>query len=130
VAIDNIAFTVSNPGTVQLHNFNDTVIVRLEKLREGKYVVFGRVVIHNSDGDNQNASAAVTTLDGATQLDRADVRIAGGGGAIDQAVSLQATYTLPSPGTDSTVDIRCATYNGAAVEASLFAILVDGIETQ
>jgi hypothetical protein len=122
--IDNIAFTNSNVGVVTLANFNDVVAVRLRVRDEGKYVIFGRVVISNWDGDAQNASARLTTFDGATELDRADVRVDGSG---LQSISLQGTLTLPSPNSNAIVDIRCSTFKGGALESTLFAILVDGL---
>jgi hypothetical protein len=87
--IDNIAFYGTNPGSVILHNFADSVVVRVD-LRPtdvGKFVVFGRVVIQNWDGDSQFATARLTTLDGKTELDTVTVRLQDG--VVSQSVSLQ-----------------------------------------
>jgi hypothetical protein len=51
-----------------LHNFGDTEILRLWVPDAVIFVVFGRVVISNADGDPQNATARLTTFDGATEL--------------------------------------------------------------
>jgi hypothetical protein len=51
-----------------LHNFDDTEIPRLWVPDAGIFVVFGRVVISNADGDPQNATARLATFDGATEL--------------------------------------------------------------
>jgi hypothetical protein len=129
--IDNIAFHSQRGGIVSLHNFADTQILQLEVRDAGKYVVFGKVVITNGDGDNQNASARLTTFNGATEIDRADVRIGAHGHADSLAISLQATLTLPSPQgappANNIIDMRCATFSGSAREAALFAILVDDL---
>ena len=67
----------------------------------------------------------MTTSDEAITLDRADFRIAEGGNGNSQVVSLQAAVSLPLHG--QIIDIRCATFNGVAREASLIAIQVDGL---
>ena len=92
----------------------------------GKFVIVGRVVIMNHDGDSQFATARLTTLDGKTELDKVGVRI--GGVSETQAISLQAVMELgPGKNTDPIVDIRCATYKGLAEHASLLAIQVDDL---
>lgn len=123
MSIQNIAFTETHEGIVTLDNFNDKVVVRLRIPDAGKFVVFGRVVITNYDGDPQNANARLTTFDGATEIDRVNVRITRG----DHSISLQGTLSLPSPASNNIVDIRCATYKGLAREATLFAISVDDL---
>jgi hypothetical protein len=126
MAIPNIAFTNTHVGIVPLNHFADQMVVQLTVRDSGKYVVFGRVVITNWDGDPQNASARLTTHDQATELDRADVRIDSKSCA--QSISLQGTLILPSKTENSIIDIRCSTYNGVAQEATLFAILVDDLK--
>ena len=53
-----------NAGITPLHNFGDTDILRLRAPDVGIFVVVGRAVISNADGD-QNATARLTTFDGA-----------------------------------------------------------------
>ena len=91
--IDNIVYTASNSGGENLNNFVDTVIVRLRVQDAGQFLILGKVVILNDDGDFQEADARLTTLDGETELDRADVRIGPAGGSFTgaQEISLQAT---------------------------------------
>jgi hypothetical protein len=74
------AFTAVNAGKASLGGNNEEkVLVRLQ-LGSGKFIVFGRVLIANlDDGSSQNAGARLTTFDGATELDRADVRISPAG---------------------------------------------------
>ncbi|SAL06209.1 hypothetical protein AWB78_07940 [Caballeronia calidae] len=51
------AFSKSNS---QLHNFSDTVVVKLELTREGgKWVITGRAIVRNWDGDVQGATAKI-----------------------------------------------------------------------
>jgi hypothetical protein len=93
----------------------------------GHFVVFGRVVIQNFDGSNQNASAQL--LKSGTVIDRANVRIAGeDSGDLSQcgaqSISLQGRVTVTGK-SDYGVSIQCSTYNGLATEAMLFAVLVD-----
>src|SRR5437899_3037991 len=73
-----IAFVNSDTNGKGLQNFNDVVLIRLGLPEPGLYMIFGRVVIRNDDGDAQAASAQSTVLDGADRVDRADVRIPGG----------------------------------------------------
>jgi hypothetical protein len=111
------------PGNVGLANFNDVTVLRLE-LTRGLWVIMGRVVMGNDDGDGQNASARLTTADGSIELDRADLRLDKGGEGSEAAVSLQATLSTAK----QIVDIRCATFKGHARQASLIAFTVDQIE--
>jgi hypothetical protein len=113
-----IAFVNSNEGGPPLNNFNDVVVLRLQ-VKPGTYVVFGRVVILNQDGDPQNASARVTSKDGSNLIDKVEVRIPGR--TTRSSVSLQGTVRVDQ--TDL-VDIRCSTFNGQATNSSLFAIEV------
>jgi hypothetical protein len=59
-------------------------------------------------------------------LDRADIRLNGDDdnpGA--QEISLQATLILDEQSPDRIVDLRAQTYNGGAVQSSIYAIQVD-----
>jgi hypothetical protein len=115
------AFVNSDPSEHYLQNNNDVVLIRLGLAEPGVYVVFGRVVILNMDGDAQNASARITAQDGADQVDRADVRLPGGS---SQTIYLQGTARVDA-GSPQIVDIRCSTFKGTASQSSLFAIHVD-----
>jgi hypothetical protein len=123
-----IAFTNTNPSITPLNNFNEQVVVRLRVPDSGEYVIFGRLVIINEDGDPQNAGARLTTFDGVTELDKADVRLDSVSDGGSQAISLQATLHLPSHEANDVIDIRCGTFSGAARNATLFAISVDGLQ--
>jgi hypothetical protein len=72
-------------------NFGDTEILRLRVPDAGIFVVVGRVLISNADGDRQSATARLTAFDGAIELDRADVRIGKGGDADSVSISLRGS---------------------------------------
>jgi hypothetical protein len=114
-------------GPVQLHNFGDTIVVRI-KLDAGIWAIFGKVVIHNVDRDPQYASAKLAARDGSLTLDLTSIQIPGArsdsptGSGWAQALSVQGILTLPG---EDFVHIACATYKGVAREAQLIAIQVD-----
>jgi hypothetical protein len=116
------AFANSNPNGQGLQHNNDVVLLRLSLNEPGLYLIFGRVVIRNDDGDAQAASARSTVKDGADLVDRTDVRIPGGQGT--QALHLQGTARV-NPGTTEIVDIRCSTFRGFASQSSLLALQID-----
>jgi hypothetical protein len=135
MAIDNIAYATHQVGTVTLAG-KETVVLTL-KLPQGalgSYVIFGRVVMENLDGSSQPAEATLTTLGGATVLDKVDIRLAADDSppnideAGGQSISLQATMILAREGSNISISIRCTTLNGLAREAKLFAISVDKVD--
>ena len=113
--------TIDLGTSVPLRNFNETILVAV-RVPKGKYVVFGKVSISNADGDSQNAGARLTSKDGLNTIDRADVRLNGGG---TQSVSVQGT--LPVDSETEIVDLRGTTFNGAASGATLIVISVDDL---
>jgi hypothetical protein len=131
--IANIAVFNSANG-IGLGNFDETRVVQLQlpplppgpPPQVGRYVLFGKVVIANRDGDPQNASARMIT-DGAIELDRVDVRIAEQGQNDRQTITLLGHFTqnVGRP----IIDIRCATFDGEASQADLYAIRVDELQS-
>lgn len=114
-----------------LREFEEKVILRLNVRDDvGNYLIIGKVILTNQDGDYQDARARLTTLEGKTNLDRADVRIGPYNepsvGA--QEISLQATMSLPSSYTSPYVELRCSTFAGSAQHAKLYAVQVDDIQ--
>lgn len=102
--VSNLLVTAT--GSTQLHHFNDEVVVRLALPAEkvGIWMLIGRVLIWNGDGDQQAANARLTTDDGATVLDLVDVP------------SLQYPYARLPPGVSGSrasrrVDRRPALFN-------------------
>ncbi|SFI90299.1 hypothetical protein [Nitrosomonas sp. Nm34] len=102
--------------------------VDLERINN--YVVFGKVLIQNWDGDSQAASARLSIFDGFVILDRSDFRLE----SIQYiSLSLQGTIDMEKlKNNELIVDLRCSTYNGIAKNASLIVIGVPGniINTQ
>ena len=126
--VDNIVFFGTHTNVVSLHNFADNVVLRvdLRPIDSGKFVVWGRVAIMNYDGSSQMATARLTTLDGATELDRADVRLGEVSESDTQAISLQAVLELGvDQKTNTIIDLRCSTFRGHAHQASLLVMRVD-----
>ncbi len=116
-----LAYANSDQGGQALLNNNDVVLLRLGLSMPGTYLVFGRVMVANGDGDAQAASARSCIRDGSDLVDRADVRIPGDA---SQTIHLQGTARVDA-GRAELVDIRCSTFRGYAGESSLLAIQVD-----
>src|SRR6266536_5610474 len=112
-----IAFVNSNPDIISLGHNADQAVLRLA-IGPGTYLVFGRVVVGNGDGDQQIAGARLTSKDGVNPMDAVQVRIPGG---TAQTLCLQGTLIV-APGSTDIVDIRCGTFRGSAGQSSLFAI--------
>jgi hypothetical protein len=125
-----IVFGQHEDNLIFLNNNDDTIIVRLP-LPVGSYVIIGKTVLSNNDGhDPQNAMARLTTMDGATVLDRADIRINQRDDADNgaQEVSLQAVLELTNDTPDRIVDLRAQSYSGGAQQTKLYAIQVDALK--
>jgi len=128
---DNRVFIATRADDVDLLDFRDTVILRLRFPEQGNFVMLGKVVITNiDDSADQNATVRLTTLDGETELDRAEIRIGKGNDSDNgaQSVSLQATLSLPADTANEIVDLRCSTSKGHARFASLFAVQVGDLK--
>ncbi len=124
--MSSVAYYNFNQMPPALHHFHDTVCAKIT-LRAGKYVLFAKAQLQNFDGDNQNADARLTALQGNAQIDQVTVRLGGLGDSYYMgSVSLLGTWTVQD---DDTIEVRCATYNGNAVWVSLVAMLVDKLLT-
>jgi hypothetical protein len=111
-----------------LAGFRETTVLTLFIPEDvGTYLIIAKVVLGNDDADFQPASAFLTTLDGQTTLDRADVVLGPYATNVQgsQEVSLQATMELPHDGFNNIVDLRCSTFSGDAVLPKLFVVSVD-----
>jgi hypothetical protein len=111
--------TTFNNGPVELHNFQEEVIMRLQ-LRGGNVVVRAKVQLKNNDDDSQDFTARITHGDGSVELDRVDVRL---GDHISTCACLSGWITNATAG--DTLDLRCSTYKGNATMARMAAIMVD-----
>ena len=127
--VENIVYGIRMPkASVELNNFNDTVVLRLTLPGGGFFLILGRVVIANFDTDSQTATARLTREDGFEELDRVDIRIGGAGDGALQSISLQAALSLPLETSGDLIDLRCGTYKGFAFQSSLLAMQVDETE--
>lgn len=114
-----IAVTTANPGTTFLNNFNSTIIAKM-KLTEGNWVILGRVVLGNGDGDYQSGTAQILH-DANVVIDQALLWLLGG-----ERVCISLQGTLSARG-DETITLNCNTYKGEASSAALLAFKVDQI---
>src|SRR5437773_12487576 len=111
----SVAFFNTAGAAVHLSNFSDTVVLRVQ-VPQGKYVVFGKISITNADSDDQNASAQLTSKDGSKIIRNMTVRLDGNSESNSQSVSVQGVLNVEAGG--DIVDIRCATFNGNAAQAT------------
>ena len=107
---------------VVLQHFNDEIVVKVE-LREGTWILMGRVIIENRDGDSQWTTAKLVH-DANVVLD--EVRAYTPGGA-PSPLYLQAGLTGEG---NQTVTLECNTYAGGALYGSVIAFNVDRIDVQ
>ncbi len=113
----------TDQGPEPLHNFVETIVHSIS-ITGGNWLIFGKILVSNSDSDDQNVNVRLR-VHAQKVLDRADFRMPGGG--IGQPVSLEAAMTGPDAA-PTRLDITCATFNGQAYEAQLIAISVDRLE--
>jgi hypothetical protein len=101
-------------------NGGEQTIIRLG-VGPGTYLVFGRVVVANNDGDRQDVQARMTSKDGSALIDSVRVRLPPG--LASQTLALQGTLVV-QPNDKDVIDIRCSTFRGFASQSSLFTIEV------
>lgn len=71
----------------------------------GSYVVIGRVVIRNGDGDTQKASAQIRAIGSTTAIDRADTTLAED--LVSPTVSLQGLFKSDI---GQRIELMCSTF--------------------
>src|SRR5262245_23295580 len=111
---------------VPLMNYLDEVVVKIE-LSQGDWIVWGRVVLFNKDGDDQPFTAQLCGDVGVSDvgvIDDVGYRIEGEGA---ETLSLQGGVSLRRT---ETVTLQCNTYRGSALQGSIVAVKVDAIEYQ
>jgi hypothetical protein len=137
------AYSQTAQGGASLQLNNPTVIIQLRLPNTGTFVIWGKVVLENLPPLGENpasivGSVSMTTLDGATTLDTANIAMGPTGATPPQplqntiCVPLQSTLNLSQPNVNEIVDIRCvisvaAGQMAAASWASLIAIPVDAL---
>jgi hypothetical protein len=121
-----------NDGGLPLHNFNDTTVTEIlitppTDRAQTNWVVHGKVVLGNLDGNPQNASAWLVLMVGDTPtiIDRADVRIDQYGNTVSICLLavFQAKQLLINK--EIEVELHCQTYQGHVQWAKLVAMSTD-----
>ena len=114
---------LSNPGgTADPSGFADVVVAKLE-LEAGAWVIIGRAVVHNGDGDHQHVTARIVH-DANVIIDNVNVYA---DGHKEHCLAAQATLKSRRP---ETVVLACNTFNGNAKFDSLIAFKVDDVAYQ
>jgi hypothetical protein len=104
-------------GWVELHGFADVIVTKLE-LEMGVWVIVGRVVIKNTDGDNQMVTAKIVH-DANVIIDHVTIWAPS---ATQHCMAVQATLKSRRP---ETVVLMCNTFSGHVFSGSLIAFKVD-----
>jgi len=118
-----LAIQASNQSTFSLHHFADTVMVKMELTRGGKWVMMGRATMWNFDGDVQGATAKIIH-DTNVVIDQVQMWLAGGGRT---CIYLQSCFVAKER---EVIALECNTYKGEASFGSLIAFRVDDIQFQ
>ena len=118
-----IGFSKANKVGSPLRGFKMQKILSLG-FTNSRYLIYGKVVLDNTDGDPQNASVQLRTQDGESfvTLDETSVRLLGEGDPNRTEVSVQVGIEFDAP---TTVELACATFDGNASQAQLAAIQLD-----
>jgi hypothetical protein len=106
-------------GPVGLSGFADVVVAKLE-LEIGAWVIIGRAVLFNADGDHQAVTARIIH-DANVIIDDVSVYAQGGN---RQCLAVQATLKSRRP---ETVVLACNTFSGNVEFGSLIAFKVDDV---
>ena len=106
-------------GTLHLSHFADVILAKLE-LEVGSWVIIGRAVLYNSDGDPQYLTArlihdANVVIDNVSLYSKRETR---------HCLAVQATLKSRRR---ETVVLACNTYDGNAEFGSLIAFKVDDV---
>lgn len=121
-----MAFSDANKAGRSLGKFKMERLVDLT-LTNSQYLIFGKVVLGNADGDPQNASAQLRRGDGESfvTLDETSVRLPSADDPNRTEVSVQAAVDFGSVHAPVSVELACATFQGHASQAQLAAIHLD-----
>ena len=114
--------TKANAGLVGLAGFVDTEIVKI-RIGQGHWVILGRVMIHQTDGDFQWIRAKILH-DQNVVLDQIGYQVRPGWNG---CLALQATLLSKER---QSITLECHTYSGFAYSGSLVAFSVDSIDVQ
>jgi hypothetical protein len=121
----NALWAVQGGSGNHLHNFANLIVVYLD-LPEGRWVVFGKGLISNYDGDSQSATVALDFEGHPPKiLDKLDFILPELGDVSDEAFSLQGAVDA-NEAKGRTVRLVASTYKGYIRSCSIIAIPVDG----
>ncbi len=118
------AFHNASPGNGapgSLSHFTDTIVLSLEDLPQGLYVVHARLSVANRDGDDQNTSCGLRIRSSLDFIDRIDQRLTAWA---EPYFPLQGVLRLEER---DTIDLVAGTYNGYAGSPSIIAVTVDNL---
>jgi hypothetical protein len=118
-----IAFSEANNVGLHLEEFEMTKVVSLD-LTNSPFLIIGKVVLDNADGDPQNAHVQLRRQDGEdfVTMDETVVRLFDAGKPNRVAASVQVGVDLQIP---TVVELACGTHDGNASQAQLAAIKLD-----
>jgi hypothetical protein len=112
------AYVDSHVNAVGLSGFADTPVASVN-VPAGNYVIFGKAIVGNGDGDTQNGECKLSTGD------HSGVRLAvANNGGYFQTISVQDSATFSQV---TAVTMTCDTFNGVAQNIKLTAIPVDNL---
>lgn len=110
----------ASAAPVTLDNSGNSIVASVIQVPAGSYLLFGKTVLFNNDGSDQDASCNLSTGDITA------VRLGSGSDASRiQSVTVQDTALNVPDGT--TFYMNCATYNGIADRTKLTVIRVDTV---
>jgi hypothetical protein len=124
-------------GSLPLNNFQDISVTEIlispmSDKKPTNWVVHGKAVLANQDGDAQNASAWLALKNGdevTAVIDRADVRIDQYGNTV--SICLLGVVQAKLVGQqDCEVELHCSTYRGHVVYTKLAAMSTDSATEQ
>ena len=107
-------------GEVNLSHFVDVIVATLE-LELGVWVIIGRAVVFNKDGDSQSVTARIVH-DGNVIIDNVSIYA---DEISKHCLAVQATLKSRRP---ETVVLACNTFDGIVHSGSLIAFKVDDVE--
>jgi hypothetical protein len=115
-----LAFHATQPALLNLNHFADVIAVKLELEKGGPWVIIGRAIVHNHDGDYQAVTAKLVH-DANVVIDNVKIWAPG---KTRYCVALQTTLKSTRP---ETIELVCNTFDGDVEFGSLIAFNVDKV---
>ena len=119
------AIVSTSPGTGGLQGFADQVVAKIHLAKHKKWLLLGRVVVLNEDGDRQPVTAKLVH-DATIVVDQSRQVIP----FLEQhCIHLQTPFELQE-GKSNVITLECNTFDGSFTFGSLIALQVDDIDIQ